>query len=72
MVTTSSTSLTFFITLTTKLTERLINTALDDLEATGALQCSNCMDITELLRATTLQQRLALSLMCMMKTFLGW
>ena len=32
----------------TELTERLVNTALNDLEATGALQCSNHMDVTEL------------------------
>ena len=47
MVTTSSTSLTFFITLTTKLTERLINTALDDLEATGKRRASGgCRTLT--------------------------
>ena len=33
-------------------TERLVNIALDDLEATGALQCSNRMDIAELLHPT--------------------
>jgi hypothetical protein len=34
----------------TELTERLVNTALDDLEATRALQRSNCtMDVAELL-----------------------
>ena len=32
--------------------ERLVNTALDDLEATGALQCSNHMDIAKLLHPT--------------------
>ena len=47
MVTTPSTSLTFFITLTTKLTERLINTALDDLEATGKRRASRgCQTLT--------------------------
>ena len=50
----SSISLTLLITFTTALTEKLINTALDDLEATGALQCSNHMNITKLLRASIL------------------
>ena len=50
-----SLNISFLITTTldtdpiTELAERLVNTALDDLEATGALQCSNHMDVTKLL-----------------------